>query len=153
MKSLTTQAIPTNMYLLMLLTLKQGSSFVAFQNIFPFSWYEFANSSQGICLSLILSAFAPLENLNGSSRVSIFYLPQYSCLENPVDREARQDTVHRVSKSHIQLKQLSTHASEHLHCLLFGTWKPFGFTEGLQRLQKSKVKICICNTQSETEKI
>ena len=153
MKSLTTPAIPTNMYLLMLLNLKQGSSFGAFQNIFPLSWYEFANSSQGICLSLLLSAFAPLENLNGSSRVSIFYLPQYSCLENPMDRGARQATVHRVSKSQTQLKQLSTHASVHLHCSLFGIWKAFGFTEGLQRLQKSKVKVYICNTQSETEKI
>ena len=29
---------------------------------------------------------------------------QYSCLENPVDREAWQDTVHRVIKSQIQLQ-------------------------------------------------
>ena len=28
---------------------------------------------------------------------------QYSCLENPVDREGWQATVHRVTKSHIQL--------------------------------------------------
>ena len=153
MQSLTTQAIPTNMYPLMLLNLKQGSSFVTFQNIFPLSWYEFANSFQGICLSLILSAFVPLENLNRSSGVSIFYLPQYSCLKNPMDGGARQATVHRVSKSQTQLKQLGTHASVHLHCLLFGLWKASGFTEGLQRLQKSKVKFYICNTQSETEKI
>ena len=32
---------------------------------------------------------------------------QYSCLENPLDREAWQAIVHRVTKS---LMQLSTHA-------------------------------------------
>ena len=35
---------------------------------------------------------------------------QYSCLENPMDRGAWQATVHRVTKSSSQLKQLSTHA-------------------------------------------
>ena len=35
---------------------------------------------------------------------------QYSCLENPVDRGAWWATVHRVAKSQIQIKQLSTHA-------------------------------------------
>ena len=34
---------------------------------------------------------------------------QYSCLENPMDRGAWWATVHRVAKSRIQLKQLSTH--------------------------------------------
>ena len=33
---------------------------------------------------------------------------QYSCLENPMDRGAWQATVHRVTKSQTQLKQLST---------------------------------------------
>ena len=32
---------------------------------------------------------------------------QYSCLENPMDRRAWQATVHRVTKSQTQLKQLS----------------------------------------------
>ena len=32
---------------------------------------------------------------------------QYSCLENPMDRRAWWATVHRVSKSQIQLKRLS----------------------------------------------
>ena len=32
----------------------------------------------------------------------------YSCLENPMDREAWQATVHRVTKSWTGLKQLST---------------------------------------------
>ena len=35
---------------------------------------------------------------------------QYSCLRNPMDWEAWQATVHRVAKSWIWLKKLSTHA-------------------------------------------
>ena len=34
---------------------------------------------------------------------------QYSCLENPMDREAWQAVVHRVTKSCTQLKGLSTY--------------------------------------------
>ena len=34
---------------------------------------------------------------------------QYSCLTNPTDRGARWATVHKVSKSQTQLKQLSIH--------------------------------------------
>ena len=34
---------------------------------------------------------------------------QRSCLENPMDRDAWQATVHRVSKSWTQLKQLGMH--------------------------------------------
>ena len=33
---------------------------------------------------------------------------QYSCLENSMDRGAWQATVHRLTKSQTQLKQLST---------------------------------------------
>ena len=33
---------------------------------------------------------------------------QYSCLENPMDRGAWQATVHRVTQSQTQLKQIST---------------------------------------------
>ena len=33
----------------------------------------------------------------------------YSCLENPMDREAWQSTVHRVAKNRTRLKLLSTH--------------------------------------------
>ena len=36
---------------------------------------------------------------------------QYSCLENPMDRDAWQATVHKVIKSQTRLKQLSTHAT------------------------------------------
>ena len=35
---------------------------------------------------------------------------QYSCLENPMDREAWQATVQGVSQSQTQLKRLSMHA-------------------------------------------
>ena len=38
---------------------------------------------------------------------------QYSCLENPMVREAWQATVHRVTKSKTRLKQLST--AQHVH--------------------------------------
>ena len=34
---------------------------------------------------------------------------QYSCLENPIDRGAWWATVHRVTRSRTQLKQLSMH--------------------------------------------
>ena len=34
---------------------------------------------------------------------------QYSCLENPMDREAWRAMIYRVAKSWAQLKQLSTH--------------------------------------------
>ena len=36
-------------------------------------------------------------------------LVQYSCLENPMDREAWWATVHRAAKTWTQLKRLSTH--------------------------------------------
>ena len=52
------------------------------------------------------------------------YPLQYSYLENPMDRGARQATVHRVIQSHTRLKQLSTqHALYYtvyiLECLSF----------------------------------
>ena len=37
---------------------------------------------------------------------------QYSCLENPMDREAWQAKVHAVAKNLTQLKRLSTEALE-----------------------------------------
>ena len=37
---------------------------------------------------------------------------QYSCLENPMDKEAWQAIVHRVEKSQTRLKQLSMHSLE-----------------------------------------
>ena len=48
---------------------------------------------------------------------------QDSFLENPMDRETWQTTVHRVAKSQLWLKQVSTHASmrSDFH-LVFGAW-------------------------------
>ena len=44
---------------------------------------------------------------------------QYTCLENPMDRGARQATVHRVAKSRTWLKWLSTHdICKGVHCNL-----------------------------------
>ena len=41
---------------------------------------------------------------------------QYSCLENPKDRGARQATVHGVAKSQTQLKYLPTHThTQYVH--------------------------------------
>ena len=40
---------------------------------------------------------------------------QYSCLKNPMDRGAWQATVHGVTESHRQLKQLSMHAHTRSH--------------------------------------
>ena len=37
------------------------------------------------------------------------YPLQYSCLENPMNRGAWRDTVHRVTKSQTLLKRLHTH--------------------------------------------
>ena len=39
---------------------------------------------------------------------------QYSCLENPMDRGAWQATIHWLTKSQTQLKQLSRHACQGL---------------------------------------
>ena len=44
---------------------------------------------------------------------------QSSCLENPIDRGAWWATVHRVAKSQIQLKQLSSAMHSYGHCSLF----------------------------------
>ena len=38
---------------------------------------------------------------------------QYSCLDNPMDREARWATVHGVTKSRTLLNRLSTHTHTH----------------------------------------
>ena len=44
---------------------------------------------------------------------------QYSCLENPMDRGAWWDTVHRVAQAQTQLKRRSRHACTDTGC---GTW-------------------------------
>ena len=43
-------------------------------------------------------------------------LLQYSCLENPMNREAWWTTTHRVTKSQTQLKQLNMHTCKYV-CL------------------------------------
>ena len=40
---------------------------------------------------------------------------QYSCLENPRDREAWQTTVHRVTKRKTQLKLQQAHTHAHAY--------------------------------------
>ena len=54
---------------------------------------------------------------------------QNSCLENPMDRGAWQYTVHGVTNSGTQLKQLSTHRRAFclwgLHYSLRCSWRPF----------------------------
>ena len=82
----------------------------------------------------------------------------YSCLGNPMDREAWWATVHRVAKSQTQLKRLSMHAifdkgaentywREHS---LFSKWcwktgysfvKERNWTSLLQHLQKIMLKL------------
>ena len=54
---------------------------------------------------------------------------QYSCLSNPLDREVWWTTVHGVTKSQTQLKQLSTHAHVHFSltfegqfCWIYDSW-------------------------------
>ena len=48
---------------------------------------------------------------------------QYSCLENPMDREAWQAVVYRVTKNWTQLKWLSTHAGHtNLNFRLLVSW-------------------------------
>ena len=42
-------------------------------------------------------------------------LLQYSCLGNPMDREAWWATVHRLTKNQIRLKRFSTHVQSWLH--------------------------------------
>ena len=45
---------------------------------------------------------------SGRSLENMARIPQYSFLENPMDRGAWQATVHRVAKRQTQLKQLGT---------------------------------------------
>ena len=51
---------------------------------------------------------------------------QYSCPENPVDRESWWAVVHRIAKSQIQLRQLNTHAylsiQYHFHSRCMGVY-------------------------------
>ena len=46
-------------------------------------------------------------------------LLQYSCLENPMNREAWWTTTHRVTKSQTQLKQLNMHTGTHVNMYVY----------------------------------
>ena len=46
-------------------------------------------------------------------------LLQYSCLENPMNREAWWTTTHRVTKSQTQLKQLNMHTCTHVNMYVY----------------------------------
>ena len=54
---------------------------------------------------------------------------QYSCLKNPIDREAWLATVHSISKSQTQLKRVSMHP-----CTDYNALK--SYMESLQELQE-----------------
>ena len=59
--------------------------------------------------------------------------PQYSCLENSVDREAWQATVHGVAKSWTWLRQLNTHTIFHSISIIAAClWKLSLTSEGRQ---------------------
>ena len=49
---------------------------------------------------------------------------QYSCLENPMDRGAWQDTVHRAEQSQTQLKQLGMHVHRLSYTILYNLFSP-----------------------------
>ena len=55
---------------------------------------------------------------------------QYSCPENPMDREAWQATVHRVAKNWTQLKWLSMQVSTHTYILKWPSKRSEGWKEG-----------------------
>ena len=82
---------------------------------------------------------------------------QQSCLENPMDRGACWATVHRVTKSQTQLKQLSRHALTYaimihavkvLHSICQQIWKTQQWPQDWKRSvfipipKKSKAKEC-----------
>ena len=58
--------------------------------------------------------------------------PQYSCLENPMDRGAWWATVHGVAKSRTRLERLSTHAPV---CLSFHLFKGICVVSSFRWLQ------------------
>ena len=63
---------------------------------------------------------------------------QYSCLENPKDRESWQDTVHWVTQSQTQLKQPNMHA-----CTQCGITDIFNLTLEFGFLYKSSLFITL----------
>ena len=53
---------------------------------------------------------------------------QYSCVENLMDRGAWQAIIHRVAKSHIQLKQFSMYTHMHTPDKVTNQWMLPGFS-------------------------
>ena len=64
------------------------------------------------CLSSNSFIFVPFPGSGRSPGEGQGNLLQYSCLENPMDRGAWWVTVHRVSKSWTQSKQLNMHTCD-----------------------------------------
>ena len=56
---------------------------------------------------------------------------QYSCLENPMDREAWQVMIHKIAKSPTQLKRLSMHAPAFLPRKFHGQRSPAGYIQSM----------------------
>ena len=69
--------------------------------------------------------------------------PQYSRLENPMDRGAWRTSVHRVSKSQTRLKRLNTHARVIIE---FTKWnrRVRGTVGAVSQLQRSPRRTCYC---------
>ena len=66
---------------------------------------------------------------------------QYSCLENSLDRGAWQATVHKVAKSHIQLKLLGAHPCD-------GIAKTVTETTNSYHLGKGSSNVSLCHLKT-----
>ena len=83
-------------------------------------WYEILEYYVTLLLLRLLSCSVGKESAGNAGDIGrcLFQIPrvdhgnplQYSCLENSMDRGAWQTTVHGVTNSRTQLKQLSTNA-------------------------------------------
>ena len=74
---------------------------------------------------------------------------QYSCWENPMDREAWWATVHRVAKSQTQLKRLNTHSQRTFSVFPFLLWVTLQWTWGYRWVSSQSWFQFLCSrTQS-----
>ena len=64
---------------------------------------------------------------------------QYSCQKNPMDRGAWQATVHGVTKSQTQLKQLNTHTHTHTHTHTVKLNQPYNIRNDIIILFNTKI--------------
>ena len=60
-----------------------------------------------------------IPGLGRSSREGHGNPPQYSCLENPIDRGTWRAIVHGVTKSQTQLKLLNMHTCTHVNMYVY----------------------------------